>query len=64
MERRMAGLVQHLIRPFRRRLSSQHAGGEVGVLHAIAILSTEINRNMGLFGINTLAEIGPEFLLR
>ena len=60
----MAGLVQHLIRPFRRRLSSQHAGGEVGVLHAIDLHSTEINRNMGLLGINTLAEMRPELLFR
>jgi isopentenyl diphosphate isomerase/L-lactate dehydrogenase-like FMN-dependent dehydrogenase len=34
------------------------------VLHAIDILSTEINRNMGLLGINTLAEMRPELLFR
>jgi L-lactate dehydrogenase (cytochrome) len=34
------------------------------VLHAIAIPSTEINRNMGLLGINTLDQMGPELLLR
>ena len=36
----------------------------LGVLHAIDILSTEINRNMGLLGINTLAEMRPELLFR
>ncbi|WP_262272643.1 MULTISPECIES: alpha-hydroxy acid oxidase [Microvirga] len=39
-------------------------GGETGVSHAITILSTEINRNMGLLGINSLGELGPERLLR
>jgi L-lactate dehydrogenase (cytochrome) len=39
-------------------------GGELGVLHAIDLLSTEINRNMGLLGINRLTEMGPELLLR
>jgi isopentenyl diphosphate isomerase/L-lactate dehydrogenase-like FMN-dependent dehydrogenase len=44
--------------------TNQHAGGEVGVLHTIARRSTEMNRSMGLLGIDTLAEMGPEFLLR
>ena len=48
-------------RPF---LYAAAIGGEVGVLHAIDILSTEINRNMGLLGINTLAEMRPELLFR
>ncbi|MBQ0822240.1 alpha-hydroxy-acid oxidizing protein [Microvirga terrae] len=39
-------------------------GGEHGVSHAINILSTEISRNMGLLGINSLGELGPERLLR
>ncbi|PVE23948.1 alpha-hydroxy-acid oxidizing enzyme [Microvirga sp. KLBC 81] len=39
-------------------------GGEPGVSHAINILSTEISRNMGLLGINSLGELGPERLLR
>ena len=39
-------------------------GGEAGVLHAIDILSTEINRNMGLLGINTLNEMRSELLVR
>ena len=38
-------------RPFKDAAS---VGGELGVLHAIDLLSTEINRNMGLLGINTL----------
>jgi L-lactate dehydrogenase (cytochrome) len=48
-------------RPF---LYAAAIGGEVGVLHAIDLLSTEINRNMGLLGINTLAEMRPELLFR
>ena len=37
-------------RPF---LYAAAIGGEAGVLHAIELLSTEINRNMGLLGINS-----------
>jgi L-lactate dehydrogenase (cytochrome) len=48
-------------RPF---LYAAAIGGELGVLHAIDILSTEINRNMGLLGINRLAEMRPELLFR
>lgn len=48
-------------RPF---LYAAAIGSEVGVLHAIDLLSTEINRNMGLLGINTLAEMRPELLFR
>jgi L-lactate dehydrogenase (cytochrome) len=48
-------------RPF---LYAAAIGGELGVLHAIELLSTEINRNMGLLGINRLAEMRPELLLR
>ncbi|WP_246776822.1 alpha-hydroxy acid oxidase [Microvirga sp. VF16] len=38
-------------------------GGEAGVSQAISILSTEINRNMGLLGINSLEEMGPDRLI-
>jgi L-lactate dehydrogenase (cytochrome) len=48
-------------RPF---LYAAAIDGELGVLHAINLLSTEINRNMGLLGINTLAEMRPELLFR
>jgi L-lactate dehydrogenase (cytochrome) len=39
-------------------------GGAEGVRHAIAILATEIDRNMALLGINSLAEMRAERLLR
>ena len=39
-------------------------GGEAGVAHAIALLSAEIERDMAMLGINELAELGPERLLR
>jgi L-lactate dehydrogenase (cytochrome) len=38
--------------------------GEAGVSHAISILSTEINRNMGLLGISSVEEMRPDRLLR
>jgi L-lactate dehydrogenase (cytochrome) len=39
-------------------------GGEAGVSHAISILAAEIHRNMGMLGLNSLSEIGPEKLMR
>jgi L-lactate dehydrogenase (cytochrome) len=39
-------------------------GGEAGVSHAINILSSEVSRNMGLVGINSLGEMRPDRLLR
>ncbi|GAA0764731.1 alpha-hydroxy-acid oxidizing protein [Ideonella azotifigens] len=39
-------------------------GGEAGVAHAIALLKSEIRADMGLLGVNHLAEIGPELLSR
>jgi L-lactate dehydrogenase (cytochrome) len=39
-------------------------GGEAGISHAINILSSEISRNMGLLGINSLGEMRPDRLLR
>lgn len=38
--------------------------GEAGVRHAITILAAEIDRNMGMLGLNSLSEIGPEKLMR
>jgi L-lactate dehydrogenase (cytochrome) len=38
--------------------------GEAGVTHAIAILSEEMNRNMGMLGINSLADMRVDKLLR
>lgn len=38
--------------------------GEDGVRHAIAILSSEIHRNMGLLGINALTELSPDRLVK
>jgi isopentenyl diphosphate isomerase/L-lactate dehydrogenase-like FMN-dependent dehydrogenase len=34
------------------------------VRHAIALLREEIHRNMALLGINTLAEMTPDRLMR
>ncbi|HSI51315.1 MAG TPA: alpha-hydroxy acid oxidase [Ideonella sp.] len=39
-------------------------GGEAGVAHAIALLKAEIRADMGLLGVNHLAEVGPELLSR
>jgi L-lactate dehydrogenase (cytochrome) len=38
--------------------------GAAGVRHAIAILATEVHRNMGMLGLNSPSEIGPEKLMR
>jgi L-lactate dehydrogenase (cytochrome) len=37
-------------------------GGEAGVDHAIALMMAELKSDMGLIGINSLAEMGPEHL--
>ena len=34
--------------------------GQAGVEHAIDLLAAEVHRNMGMLGLNDLAEIGPE----
>jgi L-lactate dehydrogenase (cytochrome) len=39
-------------------------GGEAGVRHAIALIGTEVDRNMALLGINSLDEISAECLMR
>ena len=38
--------------------------GEPGVTHAIEILQSEVLRNMGMLGIHTPAEMGPDRLMR
>lgn len=38
-------------------------GGKQGVLYAIEILANEIQRNMGLIGINKLSEMSRDFLV-
>jgi L-lactate dehydrogenase (cytochrome) len=39
-------------------------GGEAAVAHAIALLSAEVERDMAMLGINALADLGPEWLVR
>jgi L-lactate dehydrogenase (cytochrome) len=39
-------------------------GGEAGVGHAIQLLSAEVDRNMALLGISSLAELTPHRLVR
>src|SRR5439155_11671050 len=36
--------------------------GAAGVAHAIALLKAEVDRDMALLGITSLAELGPEYL--
>ena len=48
-------------RPFNYAAS---VAGEAGVAHAIAILQSEVYRNMALLGVNSLAELGPHLLKR
>ncbi|HUG97682.1 MAG TPA: alpha-hydroxy acid oxidase [Gammaproteobacteria bacterium] len=40
------------------------AGGEEGARHAIGILTGEIDRVLGQLGCNSLAELGPQLLIR
>jgi len=40
------------------------AGGEAGVAHALALLTSEIDRVLGLIGCRSLDEVGPEVLVR
>jgi L-lactate dehydrogenase (cytochrome) len=39
-------------------------GGRVGVAHAIELLRSEFSRDTGNMGINSVAEIGPDYLVR
>ena len=48
-------------RPF---LFSAAVAGEAGVLHAIQLLSKEIDRDMALLGLRQLDELGPDRLLK
>ena len=38
--------------------------GEAGVLHAIALLRAEVDRNLAMLGATRCSELGPEHLLR
>lgn len=38
------------------------AGGEAGASRALQIFRDEIHRNIALLGVNTLAELGPQYL--
>jgi L-lactate dehydrogenase (cytochrome) len=48
-------------RPF--NYAAAIAGAE-GVRHAIALLSSEVDRDMGMLGVNRIDELGPQFLQR
>ena len=48
-------------RPFNYAAS---IAGEAGVRHALEILRGEVYRNMALVGVNSLAELGPERVVR
>jgi len=48
-------------RPF---LFAAAVAGQAGVLHAIELLSKEIDRDMALLGLRRLDELGPDRLLR
>jgi isopentenyl diphosphate isomerase/L-lactate dehydrogenase-like FMN-dependent dehydrogenase len=38
------------------------AGGEQGVLHALNLLRSEVDRVMALLGVSTIDQLGPEYL--
>jgi L-lactate dehydrogenase (cytochrome)/(S)-mandelate dehydrogenase len=48
----------------RPQLFGLAVAGEAGVARVLDILRREIDRAMGLLGVRTIAEIGPDFLMR
>lgn len=46
----------------RATLYGAAAGGEDGALHALNLLRSEVDRVMGLLGVNGVAELGPQYL--
>jgi L-lactate dehydrogenase (cytochrome) len=48
-------------RPFNYAAS---VAGEAGVRHGITLLRQEVSRNMGMLGVNTLAELDASFLVQ
>jgi (S)-mandelate dehydrogenase len=46
----------------RATLFGAAAGGEPGILHALEILRSEVERVMALLGCNSTEELGPQFL--
>jgi L-lactate dehydrogenase (cytochrome) len=39
-------------------------GGQEGVAHAISLLSLEVDRDLALLGVTSLADVGPQHLVR
>ncbi|WP_250504649.1 alpha-hydroxy acid oxidase [Caballeronia sp. AZ7_KS35] len=48
-------------RPFNYAAS---VAGQAGVAHAIGILHAEVQRNLGLLGLNSIDELSPDLLIR
>ncbi|WP_376100506.1 alpha-hydroxy acid oxidase [Roseomonas sp. CCTCC AB2023176] len=48
----------------RPMLYAAAVGGEVGVRHAISILSDEVHRNLAFLGCNRIGEVGMQHLVR
>jgi len=48
-------------RPFNYAAS---VAGKAGVAHAIGILHAEVQRNLGLLGLNSIDELSPDVLIR
>jgi isopentenyl diphosphate isomerase/L-lactate dehydrogenase-like FMN-dependent dehydrogenase len=46
----------------RATLYGATAGGEAGALHALNLLKSEVSRVIALLGVNSLDELGPQFL--
>jgi len=46
----------------RATLYGATAGGEAGALHALGILNSEVGRVMALLGVNSIEELGPQYL--
>jgi L-lactate dehydrogenase (cytochrome) len=44
------------------RAARSALAGEPGVRHALQLLADEVDRNMAMLGVNSVAELGPKYL--
>ena len=55
-------LGAHAVMVGRSTLYGVAAAGEAGAARALEIFHEEIRRNMALLGVNTIGELGPQYL--
>lgn len=60
----MGGAAANAVMIGRAPLYGLAASGEAGVRHALALLTSEIDRVLGQLGCQSLADVGPYLLVR